>query len=96
MQCVFQSFHRRTKAQAGSCEYVYFILSVCVMWSLPPAPPCLEADFTLLSLSPYCMKEGEVDLAWWTRGVVQPAGRDAAADLLKMLHPDAKQKPGDS
>ena len=73
---------------------VDLILSVSVVWSLPPATACLEADFVMRELTPYSMPEGDVDLSWWNRGVVQPTRRDTAIDLSMMLRPKSKAKAG--
>ena len=47
-------------------------------------------------IPPYSLLEGEEDVAFWNRGVVQPSRRDPSRDLVKMLPKQAEQKLGDS
>ena len=75
---------------------MYLILCASVNMSLPRAHPCLEADFIMRELPPYSLLEGEEDVAFWNRGVVQPSRRDPSRDLVKMLPKQAEQKLGDS
>ena len=55
---------------------------------------CLEADYILEKMEPVTLDEGETDVAWWNRGVVQPGRRDAHHELSEMLRPKSKQRAG--
>ena len=83
---------QESQGAGRSLSVVDLILSVSVVWSLPPATACLEADFVMRELTPYSLEEGEVDMSWWSRGVVQPTRRDMLLERSMMVRPKSKAK----